>query len=155
MNPELAIGAVSETGYRWVDTLLAREVGASEEYVQREVEAQMAEAERRKREYRITATREAVEGKIALVVDDGIATGASTLVGVESARGLAATEVVLAAPVASPPAIELLEPLVDRLVVLAAPDPFLAVGMHYQQFSQVGDAEVIRYLELAEEQPLR
>lgn len=145
-NPELAIGAVSETGVRWLDYRLVREIGATESYIQAEVERQVAEARRRQEEYRAGVGLEIVRGAPAIVVDDGIATGATALVGVQSARELGATSVVLATPVASRQASEGLRGYVDRLVVLATPDPFIAVGMHYESFGQVSDGEVVRLL---------
>jgi putative phosphoribosyl transferase len=146
-NPELAIGAVSENGVRWLDYAIVREVGATERYIEREVAAQLAEAERRQREYRGSAGLEAVLGRTAIVVDDGIATGATALVAVQSARRLGATRVVLATPVTSLQAANFLRQYVDQFVALRSPDPFLAVGMHYEHFGQVTDEEVVAYLQ--------
>jgi putative phosphoribosyl transferase len=150
-NPELAIGAVSETGLRWIHYALAREVGATERYIDREVALQLAEAERRRREYGEQSAPDILGGRTAIVVDDGIATGATTLVAIQSARNLGASHVVLAVPVASPHAVRMLTPYVDKAVVLAQPDPFLAVGIHYERFEQVDDREVMRYLTPAAE----
>jgi putative phosphoribosyl transferase len=150
-NPELAIGAVSENGVKWLDYAIVREVGATESYIEREVVAQRAEAERRQREYRGGASLEEVRGRTAIVIDDGIATGATALVGAQSARRLEASQVVLATPVASPQAASALKPFVDRFVALQTPDPFLAVGMHYEYFGQVTDREVVEYLGMSYE----
>ncbi|HZU14052.1 MAG TPA: phosphoribosyltransferase family protein [Chloroflexota bacterium] len=148
-NPELAIGAVSETGERVLDIRVARATGASEQYLQHEIAVQVAEARRRQEEYRTGPGLESVRGRIAIVADDGIATGSSALVAVRSARSLGASQVVLAAPVASQQAEDLLRPDVDALVVLETPDPFVAVGMYYHNFEQTDDADVKRYLEMA------
>ena len=150
-NPELALGAVSETGVRWLDTSLVKATGASEEYVQGEIAAQVAEARRRQQEYAsgLGLGLEIVQGRQAIVVDDGIATGATAIVALRSARDLGASEIVLATPVASTQAVKLLQPAAGRLVVLHVPDPFLAVGFHYQHFDQVTDAEVINLLRSA------
>jgi putative phosphoribosyl transferase len=83
------------------------------------------------------------------VVDDGIATGSTALVAVRSARDLGASEVILAIPVASQQAVDFLQRNVDRLVVLMTPEPFMAVGLHYDRFDQVTDEEVIAYLKRA------
>lgn len=149
-NPELAIGAVSETGEQVVDTALLQATGASAQYLQREIASQMAEARRRQEEYRTGPGLEAVRGRTAIVTDDGIATGASALVAVRSARSLGAARVVLAAPVASRQAEHLLRPEADALVVLETPEPFIAVGMYYQDFEQTSDADVKRYLAMAD-----
>jgi putative phosphoribosyl transferase len=151
-NPELALGAVSETGEQWLDPNIVRATGATESYLEREIAAQVAEAQRRQREYTIDSGLEVVRGQPAIIVDDGIATGATALVAIRSARDLGASEVILATPVASPQAVQLLTPYVDRMVILKTPEPFLAVGLHYRHFDQVSDAEVVRYLRLASAQ---
>jgi len=151
-NAELAIGAVSETGALWLDQHIIRATGASDEYIQREVAEQVAEAKRRQREYAVGPGLEAIRGKTAIVTDDGIATGASALVAVQSARSVGASKVVLAVPVASPQAVRFLKPSVDQLVVLTAPDPLHSVGLFYQHFDQVADDEVIDYLRRAARQ---
>jgi putative phosphoribosyl transferase len=148
-QPELGLGAVSETGVRWLDPRLIQSTGATPEYVEREIGAQVAEAQRRQREYDVGPGLDAVRGNTAIVVDDGIATGGSALVGVTSARDLGADEIVLATPVASSQSAHVLAPHVDDLVVLDTPDPFFAVGLYYEDFDQVGDAEVVRYLRAA------
>jgi len=147
-NPELALGAVSETGVQWLDPSIVRLTGATEAHIQSEVAAQVEEARRRQREYRMDPGLEMVRGHPVIVVDDGIATGATALVAARSARDLAASRVILATPVASSQAARLLEPEVDRFLALSVPDPFLAVGYHYRHFEQVGDDEVRRYLHL-------
>jgi putative phosphoribosyl transferase len=148
-NSELAIGAVSETGEQWLDLDIVRAAGATEEYIRREVEVQVAEARRREHEYRTGDGLSAARGKPAIVVDDGIATGSTALVAVRSARDLGASEVILAIPVASQQAVDFLQRHVDRLVVLMTPEPFMAVGLHYDRFDQVSDEEVIAYLKRA------
>jgi putative phosphoribosyl transferase len=148
-NPELAIGAVSETGVRWLDRNLAQATGSSDRYLEREIEAQVAEARRRQHEYAIGPGLQTIKDRTAIVVDDGIATGATALVACTSARDLGAREVILATPVASEHAVRFLEPAVDRIVVLQTPEPFFAVGLYYEQFDQVTDAEVKHYLALA------
>jgi putative phosphoribosyl transferase len=148
-NPELALGAVSETGRQWLDQAIVLASGADAGYVDHEITLQVAEARRRHEAYAVAEGPAAVAGKTGIVVDDGIATGASALVAVQSARDLGATRVVLATPVASPQATGLLRPEVDEFVVLATPDPFFAVGMFYQHFGQLSDDDVRRYLRLA------
>jgi len=145
-NPELAIGAVSETGVKWIDYELARATSATESYIEHEVELQTEEAVSRQRQYFAGVQPSEVRNRTGIVVDDGIATGASALVAVESVRGLGAKRVILATPTASPQAVCMLDPKVDQMVVLDVPDPFLAVGMHYVHFNQVSDEEVIRLL---------
>jgi predicted phosphoribosyltransferase len=148
-NPELALGAVSETGALWLDPFTVQETGASEQYLEAETAAKQAEAKERRERYAIGPELGVVANRPAIVVDDGIATGATALVAVKSVRDLGAAGVVLATPVASSHAAWLLERRVDRLVTLATPKRFVAVGLHYEDFDQVSDEEVMRYLALA------
>jgi putative phosphoribosyl transferase len=150
-NPELAIGAVSETGVQWIDQSLLEPTGATPGYVSETVSAQIEEAHRQQREYSAGPLGEAVRGRPVILVDDGIATGATALVAIRSARELGASSVILATPLASGQAINTLRPHVDRLIVLMTPDPFGAVGLHYRRFDQLGDERVIRLLRAAEE----
>lgn len=146
---ELAIGAVGETGVRHLDDHLVRITGASASYVQAEIEREVREARRRQALYRQNRTS-TVRGRTAIVVDDGIATGATALVGLLTARDLGAAHVILATPVASRQAVQTLAPYTDSMTVLATPDPFIAVGMYYSHFDQVSDGEVIHLLEVAQ-----
>lgn len=150
-NPELAIGAVSETGIRWIDHHLVRVTGTTAAYLEGEVATQVEEARRRQREYATGPGLEMLRGRTAIVVDDGIATGASALVAIRSVRDLGAAEVVLATPTAAPQALYLLRPQADHVVALLTPDPFQSVGLYYENFSQTTDAEVIHYLHAAAE----
>jgi putative phosphoribosyl transferase len=154
-NPELAIGAVSETGAFWLDQQIVAATGGGGEYIQREVAEQVAEAKRRQREYAIGPGLEAIRGRTAIVTDDGIATGASALVAIQSVRDRGAAKVILAVPVASRQAVRFLEPSVDHLIVLAQPEPFYAVGLYYQHFDQVTDDEVTDSLRRAARQAVR
>lgn len=149
-NPELAIGAVSETGVERLDPYIVQSTGATPDYIERAVAQEVAEARRRQQEYAVGPGLEALRGQTAMVVDDGIATGASALVAVRSVRDLGASDVVLATPVASTQAVHFLRAEVDNMVVLDTPEPFYAVGLYYEHFGQVTDAEVVHYLEVAQ-----
>lgn len=146
-NPELAIGAISETGVKWLDPYLTAATGASEAYIEGTVERELAEARRRREEYGTGPRLESMRGRTAIVVDDGLATGATAVAAVRSVRSLGADRVILAAPVASVPAAQLLRSEADVVVALAIPEQFYAVGVHYRNFDQVADADVIRYLD--------
>jgi putative phosphoribosyl transferase len=143
-NPELAIGAVSETGQRWIDEGIVQATGASPAYIDRETQVQMVEAKRRQQAYGSQPAR--ARGHVAVVVDDGVATGASAMVAIRSARDLGAASVTLATPAASPQAIAMLRFEADEVFALRQPDPFLAVGLYYVHFDQVSDDEVVEYL---------
>jgi predicted phosphoribosyltransferase len=148
-NPELAIGAVSETGEQWLDPQICAATGADEGYVCAEVERQVGEAQRRREAYGAGEVLSDIRGRPAIVVDDGIATGSTALVALRSVRRLGAREVVLATPVASPPAVRLLSAEADRVVTVETPAQFAAVGLYYGNFEQVSDEEVMRYLQMA------
>jgi putative phosphoribosyl transferase len=150
-NPELAIGAVSETGVRWVDPVTCASTGADDMYVRAQVQEQVEEARNRRQVYTAGTALGEVRGRSAIVVDDGIATGATALVGLRSVRELGASYVALATPVASSHAVELLRPEADEVVTIDSSAHFAAVGLYYADFGQVGDDEVIRYLNMAEE----
>lgn len=145
-NPELAIGAVSETGVQWIDGRLKKPTGASDAYLEQAFATETTEAKRQQLAYETTDLRESLRGRIAILVDDGIATGATALVAIRSARDLGSSRVVLATPVASVQATGALERYADEVVVLATPDPFEAVGLYYQRFDQLDDEAVLRRL---------
>jgi putative phosphoribosyl transferase len=144
-NPELGLGAVAP-GVRVLDERLIRDLGVSSEYLEREIEAQEREIERRSAAYR--GDREPVEiaGRTAIVVDDGVATGGTAAAALRWARHAGAARVLLAVPVAPRQALAALSREADEVVVLATPEPFYAVGQWYDRFDQVSDEEVVRLL---------
>jgi putative phosphoribosyl transferase len=148
-NPELAVGAVSETGLRWIDRRLKGPTGASEQYLEDAVASEEAEAKRQHHVYGLDDLHDTVQGRTAILVDDGIATGATALVAIKSVRDLGATRVVLATPVSSTQATSGLAPFVDEVIALVTPEPFQAVGLHYRHFDQVDDETVVRLLRAA------
>jgi predicted phosphoribosyltransferase len=147
-EPELAIGAVASWGdHEWiVDESALRYLRVSDDYMQREVQAQLAEINRRLLEYRGTTDPPNVEGKTVILVDDGIATGYTMQAAVMSLRRLDPARIVLAVPIASPEAAARLSELVDEFCALTTPYPFLAVGHWYVEFGQTTDEEVIELL---------
>ena len=141
-NPELAIGAVAP-GIRVLDTRMVRGLGVSDEYLDREIAAQEAEIERRQAAYRQGRPPQPVEGRTAIVVDDGVATGSTAVAALRWARKQGAARVLLAVPVAPPQSLDRLRAEVDELVVLETPRPFFAVGEWYRDFGQTSDREVV------------
>ncbi|HET9671546.1 MAG TPA: phosphoribosyltransferase family protein [Actinomycetota bacterium] len=147
-NPELAIGAVAP-GVRVLHHRTVRQLGVSEDYVEAEVARQEREIERREVAYRGRREPAPVAGRTAIVVDDGVATGATAVAALRWARAGGASRVVFAAPVGPPAARARLEPECDEVVLLVEPPGFLAVGEWYRDFDQVSDDEVIRLLRSA------
>lgn len=150
-NPELAIGAVTSDGSQVLDRDLARSVGAGQDYIEREINHQRAEIERRAREYRAGRTPIMIRDRIVILIDDGIATGATTEAAVRALRAAGPKQLILAVPVAPKDSLIRLRPLVDRLECPLVPDTFWAVGAFYAQFDQTSDEEVRQLLSGASE----
>ena len=144
-NPELGLGAVAE-GVEVLDERLVRMLGVDEDYLRSEIAAQQEETARRSAAYRRGREPLSVEGKVALVVDDGVATGGTAAAAVRWAKRKGAARVVLAVPVAPPDTVQRLGAEADQVVALATPEPFFAVGQWYTDFPQASDDEVVRLL---------
>lgn len=148
-NPELAMGAASETGALWLDHERIATLHVPRRYLEKEVRRKSEEAKRRREAYEAEARHAAIRGRPVIVVDDGMATGSTALVAVRSARELGASRVILAAPVASESAVDTLAPHVDQIVVPEVPSLLLSIGSFYERFDQVSDDEVNWYLRRA------
>ncbi|NEU58074.1 phosphoribosyltransferase [Halorussus sp. MSC15.2] len=146
-NPELAIGAVASDGSVWRNDDLLDRLGVEESYVERERESEVEAARRKLERYRGTTDLPDLDGKRVLVVDDGLATGATTIAALRQVRAAGASHVVLAVPVGSPSAIERLLAEADDVVAVETPPHFDAVGQFYRSFGQVTDDEAMSYLE--------
>jgi len=140
-NPELGLGAVAP-GVRVLDQHLIARLGVSEEYLEGEIAREEAEIERRTAAYRAGRPALDLEGKTAVVVDDGVATGGTAIAAARWARAQRAPTVVFAAPIGPPDTAARLGPACDRVVLLYAPRAFAAVGEWYDRFDQVTDDEV-------------
>jgi len=145
-NPELAIGALAQDGTLVIDETLMRSLGVDKAYLDEEVSRQKAEIDRRLGLYRGGRPAVDLEGTTAIVVDDGIATGATVLAALRGVRSGHPARVVLAVPVAPPDTLERLKAEADEVTCLEAPEPFYAVGQFYRHFDQVADEEVIDLL---------
>jgi predicted phosphoribosyltransferase len=148
-NPELAFGAVTGDGTVFLDAALARTLRVDDRYLREEVTAQIAEIERRKAVYRGNRAAPDLRGRTAVLVDDGIATGATAIVSVRMLRHQLAREVVVAVPVGSAEAIRRLEHEADRVVCVLRPPAFMAVGEFYDDFTQTTDEQVVATLQRA------
>lgn len=147
-NPELAIGAVGETkGSLWLNEKLVSELGVSQEYIDAEIKILKLEIKRRERLYREGRKPLNLKNKIVILVDDGLATGATMLAAVREVRNMRAGKVVVAAPVAAPDTVERLKSEADEVICLQTPSLFFAVGQWYEDFRQYSDEEVKRLLE--------
>lgn len=144
-SPEFAVGAIDETGWAYIASH-ARQAGADEHYLAEEKAAQLATLRRRRAEY--TPHRPPIDpaGRVAIVVDDGLATGATMIAALHAVRARGPAKLVCAVPVAPPDSVDAVKPYCDEVVCLDTPWDFGAVGRFYRNFEQVEDDEVIRLL---------
>ncbi len=152
-QPELALGAVADGGHpiTVLNEELVRRLEISETFLQEETKRKLAEIDRRRDAYKAGRPRIDVKGRTAIVVDDGIATGATVRVALQSVRKGLPARLVLAVPVAPPETIEALESEADEVICLEAPILFFAIGQFYRNFEQLSDQEVVDWLKRAEE----
>jgi len=148
-HEELAFGAISAGGGCYIDEQMVRTAGISPQQIERVITEVRQELGRRASLYRGDRPPLQVTGKAVLLVDDGIATGASVYAAIQALRQIKPSRLILAVPVAPPSTCEGLRPFVDELICLYTPDPFYAVGGFYQDFAQVEDQEVIDLLQRA------
>jgi putative phosphoribosyl transferase len=151
-NPELAIGAVSEDEEPMLDQRLVEYLGVSKSYIEEESERQRLEIKRRLKRYRGDAPPLNLKGSVAIIVDDGIATGATIRAALASIRKKDPQSVVIAVPVAPTSTIRDLEKEADQVICLATPASFFAIGQFYRDFQQTSDEEVKRLLRLNREE---
>jgi predicted phosphoribosyltransferase len=144
-NPELGLGAVAE-GVEVLDERLIRLLAVDDDYLRAEIVAQQEEIVRRAAAYRQGRAEVDLTGKVAVVVDDGVATGGTAVAALRWARRKGAARVILAVPVAPREAARRLAVEADEVRVLATPEPFHAVGQWYGDFPQVSDERVIELL---------
>jgi putative phosphoribosyl transferase len=148
-QPELGMGAIGEEGIRILDHRVVRSIGAGEADIAVVERRERGELERQTQRFRRGRPRVPLQGRTAVVIDDGIATGSTARAACSVARFLGAARVVLATPVAPPTSIAELGGEADKLVCLETPRSFLAVGQWYRDFSQMSDDEVVDLLERA------
>lgn len=147
-QPELALAAVMDGAMPLivVDEPVQRATGIGRDAIEALARPQFAEIERRRKLYLGDRPSVPLANRSAIVVDDGIATGTTVRVALQGLRQRNPARIVLAVPVAPHEAIEALRAEVDDLVCLAQPEPFHAIGLYYQDFHQLDDAEVITFL---------
>jgi putative phosphoribosyl transferase len=143
---ELAFGAIASGGVRVLDRQILRTLSISSSQVESITAQAQQELKRRQAAYRNDQSPFRVIGKTVILVDDGIATGASLLADIRALRQLRPAKIVVAVPLAPALVCERLAHEVDEMVCVASPEPFGAVGQFYDDFSQVEDQEVIALL---------
>jgi putative phosphoribosyl transferase len=141
-HEELAIGAVASGGYRFVNEEIVQLFGVAPAEVEEITAREQAELQRQEREYRGERPLPDVKGKIAILVDDGLATGASMRAAVAALRATDAAQVVVAVPVAAPEVCDAVAESTDDTVCALTPPSFMAVGSWYEDFSPTTDDDV-------------
>ncbi len=146
INPELAIGSVDESGWTYIADHAAS-TGADSAYIEAEKQHQLAVIRQRRAQYTPIRAPEDPAGRIVIVVDDGLATGATMISALHGLRNRKPARLICAVPVAPPDTLDKVTELADEVVCLTAPEDFRAVGQFYEDFPQVEDEEVMRILQ--------
>jgi predicted phosphoribosyltransferase len=146
-HEELAFGAIASGGVVVINDEVVDAAGLELAAIDDVIACETAELERRERIYRTEAEPLAVAGRVAIVVDDGLATGATMRAAAEALRDCGAARIVAAVPVGTTATAAELRRVADEVVCLRTPDPFLAVGRWYRDFSPTSDREVTGLLE--------
>jgi putative phosphoribosyl transferase len=148
-NPEFAIGAIASDGTVVLDENVVEDLYISDDYIESETRRQLKEVQRRLSAYRGDQPPPRIEGRTVILVDDGVATGATVRASLRALRQRGPARLILAVPVGPPQTIQALRELADEVVVLDTPQPFWAIGRFYRSFSQTTDDEVIALLQTA------
>ena len=145
-QPELALGAVSETGELYLNRHAQEATAGSSAYLEQERRHQMAEIDRRKKMFRVVRPQAPVAGRSVIVTDDGIATGSTMIAALRTVRAGGARDVTVAVPVAAADRLVGIRELCDRVVCLHEPEEFWAIGQFYDNFDAVPDERVVELL---------
>ncbi|MDH4330243.1 MAG: phosphoribosyltransferase [Candidatus Moranbacteria bacterium] len=145
-NPEFAIGAITEDGEAVFNEGVGTIYKIDEKYTKQEIEKQKKEAQRRLETYRGDRPPLSLTGKIAILVDDGVATGATMRAAIKSAEQKGAKKIIVAIPVIAKDSLQAIQGECDEIIYLDAPIAFGAVGAFYETFPQTEDQEVIEIL---------
>jgi putative phosphoribosyl transferase len=147
-NPELAFGAVSEDGKPFLNEEVLRLIGGDEAYIDMEIRERLDEMAVQRRLYRAAKPKIPATGRVAVLVDDGLATGATMIAAAQAVLLENPRQLVVAVPVSSHEALAILHSMseVDDVICLSVPDWFAGVGQFYKDFTQISDDEVVKIL---------
>src|SRR5262249_18473871 len=147
-HEELALGAIASGGVLVLNPDVVQHLGVDPAVVQRVMEDETQELARRERVFRGNRPALDVAGKIAILVDDGLATGATMRSAIEALRQMSPAKVIAAVPVGAAETCEEFRDYADEVICARTPEPFFGVGMWYEDFAQVSDEEVKRALDV-------
>ena len=150
-QPELAMGAIASGGVRVMNEDVLRLCGITEEEIEAVAQRELTELKRREQAFRGDRKSLEITGKVVILVDDGVATGATMRAAVAALRQLHPDRIVVAVPHGAAETCEQLRREADEVVCLATPWPYMSVGSWYEIFTQVSDFEVANLLETADE----
>ena len=145
-HPELAMGAIASGGVRVLNDEIVRQLRVPSAAIEAVTRAEQMELERRERAYRGALTAIPIQGRVAILVDDGLATGSTMRAAVLAVRRLIPAEIIVAVPVGARETCRALAEVADDVVCTLMPEPFTAVGLWYEHFDQTTDEEVRRLL---------
>ena len=145
-QPELAIGALSETGAVDLNDRISQVLDLDDNYLKEEIRTQKREIARRQRLFRQVRPRASLSDRSVIVTDDGIATGSTMIAALKVLRQQQPREVIVAVPVATADRLAEVRPFCDRLMCLLQPESFLAIGQFYRDFTQLSDTDVLALL---------
>ena len=153
-HEELAMGAIATGGARVINQDVVRSFHVPQGVVEAVAKQELRELERRERAFRGDRMMREVHDKTAILIDDGLATGASMQAAIKGLRAKDPTRIVVAVPTAPLETCEAFKQLVDEMICATTPEPFYGVGQWYEDFSQVTDDQVQTFLEQASQQVL-
>ncbi|HEY9628344.1 MAG TPA: phosphoribosyltransferase [Coleofasciculaceae cyanobacterium] len=145
-QPELAMGAIASGGFRVMNTEIVESLHISERQVLQVATLEQAELERRQRLYRGDRPALAIRDRTVILVDDGIATGATLRAALAVLKPQQPRAIVIAVPIASPHSFRAFQSLVDEIICLATPELLHSIGQYYKDFSQTSDQQVCQLL---------
>jgi putative phosphoribosyl transferase len=148
-NEELAMGAIASDNIRVLNEDVVRSFQIPREIIDRVAADELRELERRERLYRGNRPKPNISGSTVILIDDGLATGATMRAAVAAVKTKNPAEVVIAVPVAAPDTCNAFKNEVDEITCVATPEPFYGVGAWYEDFSQTTDKEVCEFLDIA------